>query len=80
MRAKAEAAKASAPLEMPTEQAIRLSTRAEPRSLAEAQAIEAELALIAERRVGASPAEVATLEARALQLRRLAAQAGTGSR
>lgn len=74
IRAGAAAANASPPTETAAQQTIRLAAREEPRSLAEAQAIEAELALIAERRAGASPGEVAALEARAAELRRLAAQ------
>jgi len=56
------------------EQTTRLAARDEPRSVGEVQAIEAELLLIAERRAAASdPAELAALEARARELRRLSA-------
>jgi hypothetical protein len=57
-----------------------LATRTEPRSAGDVAAIEAELLQIARRRASASgPAEIAALETRAQELRRLAAaQAGTG--
>jgi hypothetical protein len=62
-----------------SEQTARLAMRDEPRSLAEVQALEAELTLIAERRAAASdPREIAALEARARELRRLALLAGAG--
>ncbi len=62
-----------------SEQTARLAMRGEPRSLAEVQALEAELTLIAERRAAASdPREIAALEARARELRRLALLAGAG--
>ena len=55
-------------------QAARLAARPEPYSVAEAEAIEAELAAIARRRAAATdPAELAALQARAEELRRLAA-------
>jgi hypothetical protein len=55
-------------------QAARLVGRPEPRSVPEAEAIEAELAAIARRQAEAiSPAEIAALKARAEELRRLAA-------
>ena len=53
-----------------------LATRAEPISVADVRSIELELAAIARRRQAAtSPAEIAALQARAEELRRLAAQA-----
>jgi hypothetical protein len=78
IRAEAVAVNATPPAETAAEQSVRLAARAEPRTLAEVQAIEAELALIAERRAGAAPGDVAALEARAAELRRLAAAAQTG--
>ena len=54
-------------------QTSRLASREEPRSIAEVQAIEAELTLIAEQRSATSdPREIAALDARAKELRRLA--------
>jgi hypothetical protein len=51
-----------------------LAARPEPRSATEVAAIEAELALIAEQRAGGvSAGEIAALEARARELRRLVA-------
>lgn len=79
IRASAAAANAAPPAETPVQQTIRLAARPEPRTLAEAQAVEAELALIAERRAGASPGELGALEARAAELRRLAVQAQAAS-
>jgi hypothetical protein len=53
-----------------------LAARPEPRSVAEVRAIEAELALVAERRASATDAaEIAALEERAEELRRLGAAA-----
>jgi hypothetical protein len=76
MRAEVAAVNSTPPAESSVEQAIRLSGREEPRSVAEVDAIEAELALIAEQRAGATPGELAALEARAAELRRLAALHG----
>jgi hypothetical protein len=75
IRAQAEASEALPFRDaLQAEQAARLAAREEPRSVGEVQAIEAELLLIAKRRAAASdPAEVAALEARARELRRLAA-------
>ncbi len=75
MRAEMAAVNASVPAESPAQQTLRLAGREEPRSLAEVEAIEAELALLAQRRAGAGPGEIAALEARAGELRRLAAAA-----
>jgi hypothetical protein len=51
-----------------------LAARPEPRSVTEAAAIEAELAQLAKQRAGGvSASEIAALEARARELRRLAA-------
>jgi hypothetical protein len=79
MRAEVAAINERPPAESPAEQTLRLSRRAEPRTMAEVEAIEAELALIAQRRAGASPSEVAALDTRAAELRRLAAAAQAGS-
>jgi hypothetical protein len=58
-----------------TEQVVRLAARPEPRPLSQAEAIAAELAAIARRQSGAiSQQELAALEARAAELRRLAAE------
>jgi hypothetical protein len=59
------------------EQTARLVAREEPRSLADVQGIEAELAQIADRRARSNdPSEIAALDQRARQLRRLALAAG----
>jgi hypothetical protein len=59
------------------EQTTRLAAREEPLSTAEVEAIEAELALIAERRAATRDArEIAALEARARELRRLVLRTG----
>ena len=53
-----------------------LAARAEPISVAEVHSIELELAAIArQKQMATSPAEIAALQARAEELRRLAAQA-----
>ncbi|HEX9903942.1 MAG TPA: hypothetical protein VGA77_03150 [Propylenella sp.] len=77
IRARAAAADAMPyPGAFQSDQTARLAARPEPRTVPDVQAIEAELALIAERRAaGAGPAEMAELEARAAELRRLAAAA-----
>ncbi len=63
----------------PPETAAAPATRPEPRSAAEVAAIQAELELLAERRsAGASGRELAVLEARAEELRRLIAAAQAG--
>jgi hypothetical protein len=81
IRAQAEASEAlSFPAAFESSQTARLAEREEPRTVGDVQAIEAELQLIAERRAAASdPAEVAALEARALELRRLAASQQSGA-
>jgi hypothetical protein len=57
-----------------------LAARPEPRRASEVAAIEAELDLLAKQRAeSADPAEIAALEARAAELKRLAATAGAGS-
>lgn len=80
MRAAAEAASEQPyPSVYQVERNRTLAARPEPRSVEEVAAIEAELALLAEQRsVTADPAEIAALDARAQELRRLfaAAQAG----
>lgn len=61
------------------EQTARLVVREEPRTLADVQSIEAELTLVAERRAASrDPSEIAALDERARQLRRLALAAGAG--
>jgi hypothetical protein len=74
MRAKAEAGDTMPfPDVYQTEQTNRLALRGEPRSVAEVQAIEAELSVIAQRRAATKdPSEIAALEKRAKELRRLA--------
>jgi hypothetical protein len=60
-----------------SEQTTRLAAREEPLSTAEVEAIQAELALITERRAATSDArEIAALEARAKELRRLVLRSG----
>jgi len=73
-------AQAGATQEIPdtseAQRAASLAAREEPRSTAEVAAIEAELLLLAERRSAASDAtEIAALDARARELRRLAGEA-----
>lgn len=59
-----------------SEQTARLAARDEPRSVADIQAIGAELSAIAELREQAvTPGDIAALDARARELRRLAAAA-----
>jgi hypothetical protein len=61
-------------------QSRRLALRGEPRSYAEVQAIQAELTLIAARRAATTdPGEIARLDARAKELRRLALAAGASA-
>jgi hypothetical protein len=76
MRAKGEAAEAAGfPDVFQSARTARLASREEPRSVADTEAIEAELADLARRRSRAtSPGEIAELEARAEALRRLAAR------
>jgi hypothetical protein len=71
IRAKAEAGQAMPFPEVGiSAETERLAARPEPRSAAEVEAIEAELALIARRRaLSPDPAEIAALEARARTLR-----------
>jgi hypothetical protein len=74
MRAEAEAAD-SMPFPDPyqTEQSARLATRSEPRSVQDVRIVEAELSDIAVRRARTTdPHEIALLNARARELRRLA--------
>ena len=81
MRSRGEAAEtATYPDVFQSAQATRLARREEPRSVAEAETIEAELAAIAARRSAAvAPDEIAALEARAAELRRLAARGQAAS-
>jgi len=79
MRAEMAAVNATSAAESPVQQTMRLAGREEPRGLPEVEAIEAELALIAKRRANANPAEIAALEARASELRRLSAAAQAGA-
>jgi hypothetical protein len=81
MRAQAAAGDQMAyPDAFQTEQTARLVVRDEPRSLRGVQEIEAELAQIADRRARSNdPAEIAALDQRARQLRRLALAAGAES-
>jgi hypothetical protein len=74
MRAQAEAGDTMPfPDAFQAEQSQRLALRDEPRSVPEVQAIQTELALIAERRAATrDPREIAALDARAKELRRLA--------
>ncbi len=61
-----------------SEQTKRLATREEPLSVAEVEAIQTELALIAERRAATTDTrEIAALEARARELRRLVLRSGS---
>ena len=80
MRAMAEAGDSMPyPDAFQTEQTARLVTREEPHDVIDAQAIEIELALIAEQRAKArDPSEIAALDERARQLRKLALSAGAG--
>jgi hypothetical protein len=80
MRAMAEAGDSMPyPDAFQTEQTARLVTRPEPHDVIDAQAIETELALIAEQRAKArDPSEIAALDERARQLRKLALSAGAG--
>ena len=77
MRAKAEAAETGRyPDVFRSEQTARLAAREEPRSVDDAEAIQSELAALAERRsVAAAPGEIAAMERRAAELRRLAVRA-----
>jgi hypothetical protein len=79
IRAQAQAGDAMAfPDAYQSAQTARLALREEPRSIAEVQAIEAELTLIAEQRAATSDArEIAALDAKAKELRRLAMAAQT---
>ena len=74
MRARAEAGEAMPfPDAYQSEQTTRLALRGEPRSVADVQAIEAELTVVAERRAATTaPQEIAALDKRAKELRRLA--------
>lgn len=61
-------------------QVTRLAVREEPRTVQDVQAIEIELASIAERRAGSRDAtEIAALDARARELRRLVLAASNGN-
>ncbi len=69
----------AADIAAPPVTAAALAARPEPRNAAEVAAIQAELELLAERRsAGASGRELAALEARAEELRRLIAAAQAG--
>jgi hypothetical protein len=74
MRAKAEAGDTMPfPDAYQSEQTNRLALRGEPRSVQDVQAIEAELAVIASQRSATTdPRELAALDKRAKELRRLA--------
>jgi hypothetical protein len=78
MRAKALAAEtAPYPDVFQAGQVARLAAREEPRPVAEVEAIELELAALARQRQRAgSPGELAALDARAAELRRLARRQG----
>ena len=80
MRADAEAARQAPDVSVtPAQRTAQLAARPEPRRIEEVAAIQAELLLIAERRASTfDPQEIAALEARERELRRLfaAAQAG----
>lgn len=80
MRARAEAGDSMPfPDVFQSAQVTRLALREEPRSVPDVQAIEAELTIIAERRAASRDAtEIAALDARARELRRLALAAGKG--
>lgn len=80
MRARAEAGDSMPfPDVFQSAQVTRLAQREEPRSVPDVQAIEAELTIIAERRAASRDAtEIAALDARARELRRLALAAGKG--
>jgi len=80
MRAQAEAGDSMPyPDVFQAEQTARLTARAEPLPVADVQAIEAELVLIAEQRSRATdPSEIAALDERARQLRKLALARGAG--
>jgi hypothetical protein len=81
MRARGEAGDAMPyPDVFQSAQTARLAAREEPRPVADADAIEGELAAIARRQAAAiSPTEIAALKARAAELRRLAAEAQAGA-
>jgi hypothetical protein len=80
MRAQAEAGDSMPyPDVFQAEQTARLVARQEPRDVIDVQAIEAELTLIAEQREATrDPREIAALDERARQLRRLALAASAG--
>jgi hypothetical protein len=73
MRAQAEAGDAMPyPNVFEPEQTARMIARGEPRTVVDAQSVETELALIAEQRAKArNPGEIAALDARARELRKL---------
>ena len=81
MRAKARAGEEAAyPDAFRSDRLRRLATREEPRPVAEVEAIQRELAALAREQQSAStPEELALLEARAAELRRLAAQSLRGA-
>jgi len=81
IRAEAEAGDSMAfPDPFQAAQTRRLALRGEPRSVEDVQAIQAELSLIAARRSAATnPHEIARLDARAKELRRLALAAGAST-
>ena len=80
MRAQAEAGDSMPyPDVFQAEQTARLTARVEPLPVSNVQAIETELTLIAEQRALArDPREIAALDERARQLRKLALAAGAG--
>jgi hypothetical protein len=81
MRVEAEAGDSMAfPDPFQAAQTRRLALRGEPRSVKDVLAIQAELSLIAARRSAATnPQEIARLDARARDLRRLALAAGASA-
>jgi hypothetical protein len=81
MREKGAAAESAGyPPAFQTDRTRRFAAREEPRAVSEAEAIERELATVAAQRKNlASPDEIAAMEARAAELRRLRAQAQAGA-
>ena len=82
MREKGAAAESAGyPPAFQTDRTRRFAAREEPRAVSEAEAIERELATVAAQRKNlASPDEIAAMEARAAELRRLRAQAQAGAK
>jgi hypothetical protein len=81
MREKGAAAESAGfPPAFQADRTRRFAAREEPRAVFEAEAIEAELAAIGARPENlSSPGEIAAMEARAKELRRLRAEAQAGS-